>query len=181
MPTKSPPPKKPAKKSSPKAPDVATCRQVSETVSQVTAPHRIAYAVDLLTPREGRPSLRYVDARRAQAEAFGVDERTADRDLAKAYQVIRERLDAVDISATVRMETETIARRSIDDRVRLDAWKYLGKLGGLESNDITVTHKLADADLDAAIQSAVDAEVERLPIERLEALLEKRRAEERDA
>lgn len=118
----------------------------------------------MLTPRQGKPSLCYVEAQEALCKEFGIAMSTAATDLKKAYAVIKDRLEAMDLGSTIKTEMESIAREARakgDNHGASLTWFRLGKLAGLgEDNEDSLVKKLGDAALDAAINQAVAARIE---------------------
>jgi len=154
---------------------VGTCQSAHTIVVADSAPNRVARAVELLTPRHGKPSLRYVDAVFVLSSEFpDVSERTLHRDMAKAYTIIRERLEAMDVGTVVRTELEHIARTAEmakDYATASATWGRLAKLAGLEQPETSLAAKLTDAALEHAIKAAVTERVKAMQPDELEALL----------
>lgn len=186
-------PRKPAKELNPAPVDGG--KQGSE---YVPAPQRVERALHLLMPVEAhvrreadgcemevpfRPGCSYSYTRDALMREFGVGETTAERDLANAYAIIRDRVSRTDWATMARVELASLAQRATvrgdvgDWSVAKGAWERLGKWAGLEdkADEISLAAKLTDAALDIAIKQAVTERIEAMPVEELEALVKRRR------
>ena len=134
----------------------------------------------MLTPRPGKPSLAYVEAQEALCLEFSISMSTAALDLKKAYAVIRDRLEAMDLGSTIKTEMESLARESRakgDNHGASLTWFRLGKLAGLgEDNEESLVAKLGPAALDAAIRQAVAERVENMSEAEFADLQERRAA-----
>lgn len=152
-------------------------QRLPRVVEDAGAPHRVTRAVELLTPRLTKPSMRYVEAQETLCKEFRISPRTAAHDLAKAYVVLKDRLAATDVATVVRTELEGLARRAEfkgDEATAVNAWARLAKLAGLEVTEVTVTHKLSDAELTAAIDAEIARRLETMPDDEFGRLMERR-------
>jgi hypothetical protein len=150
----------------------------------LTAPNRTFYALDLLMPQTEpyRPGHSYSFVLRDLMAKFGISETQAERDIAKAYEVIRKRVAATDYAALCRVELTHLAKRAAergdvgDWSVAMGAWERLGKWAGLEQNDEdSLVKKLSDAALEVAIKSAAKDAMASMSDEEFEALAKARK------
>lgn len=129
-----------------------------------------------------RPGHSYSQVLKDLMSTFGISETQAERDIAKAYDIIRRRVANTDFATMVKTELTHLAKRAAergdvgDWSVAKGAWERLGKWAGLEQGDEdSLAKKLTDSALEIAIKQAVAEQVKAMPVEELEALIAERK------
>lgn len=151
----------------------------------LSAPNRTFYALDLLMPQsdpEYRPGHSYSFVLKSLMATFGIGESQAERDIAKAYEIIRKRVANTDFATLVKVELTQLAKRAAergdvgDWSVAKGAWERLGKWAGLEQADeSSLAAKLTDAALEVAIKQAAKEAMASMSDEEFEALAKARK------
>lgn len=148
----------------------------------LSAPNRTFYALDLLMPQENRAGHSYSQVLKALMSEFEISESQAERDIAKAYDIIRRRVANTDFATMVKVELARLAERAAergdvgDWSVAKGAWERLGKWAGLEQGDEeSLAKKLTDAALDIAIKQAMEERIAGMTDEEFEALAKRRK------
>lgn len=155
----------------------------------IAAAQRVERALFLLMPLdrdhpEGpRCGFSYTVTRDKLMAEFTVSDTTAERDLANAQGIIRDRVAATDFASLARLELQYLASRATergevgDWAVAKGAWEKLGRWAGLEgAGESGVLGKLTDAALNAAIENAVKERMLAMTDEQIAELQQQRAA-----